>query len=82
MPNVEIRVAAVASLNRRPYQLMIDPTRDLAKATYGLLKIPDWIIPLDEHAQPGNYPTTHRQRQAQIDKIIQDQVLPALQQNE
>ena len=46
-PNVEVRVRAMASLNGRPYQPLIDPDIDLAKERrrVGHAK---WIVTLEE----------------------------------
>lgn len=41
LPEVQIRVNAIATLNGRPGQPIVDPETDLAKATGS-----DWIIPL------------------------------------
>lgn len=45
--NVEVRVRAMTSLNRRERQLLIDPTVDLAKQPRNLLPA-RWIMPLTE----------------------------------
>jgi len=44
--DVAITVNVKASLNNRPYQVLIDPTVDLSKTNYGLERW-DWILPLD-----------------------------------
>ncbi|MEX2578908.1 MAG: HTTM domain-containing protein [Verrucomicrobiales bacterium] len=75
---VEIRVASVVSLNGRPFQLMIDPSVDLARASYGLFGVPDWIVPLDEEGRPGNYPASQSQRRREIEEVIEKHALPIL----
>ncbi|MCB9079316.1 MAG: HTTM domain-containing protein [Anaerolineaceae bacterium] len=46
IPNPIIQVEAWASLNGRPYQLLVDPDYDLAQAPETILAPYDWIIPL------------------------------------
>jgi len=67
--DVKIRCVAVASMNGRPYQLMIDPKCDLATASYGLFEVPDWILPLDKHRRAGLYPETTKQRTLAIREV-------------
>jgi hypothetical protein len=47
-PNVEVRARAVVSLNKRPYQLLIDPKVNLAKVNARLWPPASWIIPHNE----------------------------------
>lgn len=77
---VEIRAAAIVSLNGRPYQAIIDPSRDLTDVSYGFFNIPDWIIPLEKSQRPGLYPKTQDARKAAIKKAFDRDVLPALKQ--
>jgi len=72
MPDVEIRVLSVASLNGRPYQLMIDPTVDLTEAAYGFFEVPDWIVPLERFKRPGQYPRDEEERLERIARAIEE----------
>ncbi len=49
--HVEVRVCALAALNDRPTQMLIDPTVDLAAVSYSLAPA-DWIIPLGNDVGP------------------------------
>ncbi|MGY8644461.1 MAG: HTTM domain-containing protein [Verrucomicrobiales bacterium] len=75
---VEIRVASIVSLNGRPYQLMIDPEVDLAKASYGFFDVPDWIIPLEKNLRPGLYPKSSGDRKAKIEAVFSEKAKPIL----
>lgn len=46
-PDTQIKVISVVSLNRIPFQVMIDPTADLTEVSYSDLRCPDWIAPFD-----------------------------------
>ena len=70
--DVKIRCISVVSLNGRPYQVMIDPKTDLATASYGLLEVPDWILPLDKYRRAGQYPQNTKERQLAIRQAIRD----------
>ena len=70
MPDVKIRVLAIVSLNGRPYQLMIDPRRDLTEASYGFFEVPDWILPLKEYQRPGLYPKDRADRLRRIRAVV------------
>lgn len=48
----EVRALMRCSLNGRPYALLIDPMRDLAKVKRDL-RPADWILPLDDKLKPG-----------------------------
>ncbi|MDC0251998.1 HTTM domain-containing protein [bacterium] len=75
---VEIRAAAISSLNGRPYQLLIDPEVDLTKASYGFFEVPGWIIPLEEDIRPGLYPTNSEERKKAIAKVFDELAAPEL----
>jgi len=71
-PDVDIRVIAVASLDGRPYQLLIDPTADLTEASWGWFEVPDWIVPLEPHKRPGLYPKSPEERRARIQAAVDE----------
>jgi hypothetical protein len=48
----EVRVEAKASLNYRPFRLMIDPEVDLSKETYSDFRRNKWILLLDDNLKP------------------------------
>ncbi len=48
-----ITVDSRVSLNGRPFQMLIDPTVDLAKAPMRFFSHDPWILPLPENARPG-----------------------------
>ena len=77
---VEIRVASIASLNGRPYQLMIDPNRDLTKVSYGFFSVPNWIVPLEKSQRPGLYPSSKEVRMKAIQATFNRDVVPVLSQ--
>lgn len=52
--NPIIKVDAMISLNRRPFQLAIDPAVDLASEPLLVLGHARWLMPLDESAVPGS----------------------------
>jgi hypothetical protein len=66
IPNVEIRVVSIASLNGRPYQLMIDPKRDLTEVRLGWFERYDWIVPLRPDQTIGLYPKDGDERRQKI----------------
>ena len=72
MRDVEIRVIAIASLDGRPYQLMIDPTVDLSDASYGWFEVPNWIVPLQRNKRPGLYPRSSEERRAMLQAVVDD----------
>ncbi len=71
MPGVEIRVVAVASLNGRPYQLLIDPERDLTEVRLGLFERYDWIVPLRPDQPISQYPVDGDDRRQKIEQAIE-----------
>ena len=71
MPDVEIRVVAVASLNGRPYQLLIDPERDLTEVRLGLFERYDWIVPLRPDQPISQYPVDGDDRRQKIEQAIE-----------
>lgn len=71
-PDTEIRVVSVVSLNDRPYRVMIDPTVDLTEADFGVLKVPDWIVPLDPKATQQEMPLTTEDRMKAIQAGVDD----------
>jgi hypothetical protein len=70
MPDVEIRVVSVASLNGRPYQLMIDPERDLTEVRLGLFERYDWIVPLRPNQPISQYPKNGEDRRRKIQQAV------------
>lgn len=50
-----VKVDAVASLNGRPYQYLINPDVDLSAAALPWWKTPDWIVPLQKNQPIGDY---------------------------
>lgn len=54
--NVQVIAEVIASLNGRPYQLIIDPQVDLSRVDTNPFKPAQWIMPLDSGAQPGLFP--------------------------
>ena len=71
-PDVGIGVLAIASLDGRPYQLLIDPTVDLTKASYGWFEVPHWIVQLKPDQRPGLYPETAERRRQMMQAAIND----------
>ncbi|QDT32509.1 HTTM domain-containing protein [Thalassoglobus polymorphus] len=72
--DVKISCVSIASMNGRPYQLMINPETDLAKASYGMFEVPDWIVPLDKYQRPGQYPKTPEERRDVIAQVYKEHV--------
>ncbi len=56
--NPQVYADAVASLNGRPYQYIVDPDVDLAAVNRPLFQTPDWIVPLKPNQPLGNYTFT------------------------
>ncbi len=71
MPDTEITVLSVVSLNDRPYRVMIDPTVDLTEIDYPLWGVPDWIVPLDANPLNESRPMTQEGRMASIVKALE-----------
>ncbi len=72
MKDVKIKCVSIVSLNGRPYQLMIDPDVDLKTVSYGMFEVPNWILPLDEHRRPGQYPDSPLERQETITQVYKE----------
>lgn len=72
--DVEIRCIGVASMNGRPYQFLVDPEVDLTQVSSGLWEVPDWIVPLDKHRKPGQYPQNPAERKKMIAGVYQDYI--------
>lgn len=51
IPDVEVRALTAVSLNGRPSQPLVDPTRDLAKVERSLAAA-DWVLPLEQPLPP------------------------------
>lgn len=68
--DIEVYVRAVASLNGRPYQPLIDPTVNLAGVPRNLCGAGTWIIPLDPNVPIGDYPQTPEERVRRIRSVI------------
>lgn len=75
--DIELRVLALASLNGRRPQLLIDPTVDLAKEPRDL-GYPDWIIDLKEpyRHDAWNYPLAEWEQHLDLDLPPQMQLPP------
>lgn len=58
---VEVRAVAMASLNGRPTQPLVDPDVDLLTVSYPWFGHADWIVPLDD-VQPEHEPPPERAR--------------------
>ena len=78
LDGVEIRAVSIASLNGRPFQLMIDPSVNLVEASYGFFEVPGWIIPLEPDQRPGLYPASKKVRSDAINKVFQEDAVPSL----
>lgn len=50
-----VKVDAVASLNGRPYQYLVDPDIDLSTAEMNWWNTPGWVVPLQPHQPIGDY---------------------------
>jgi len=50
-----VKVDAVASLNGRPYQYLVDPNVDLSQADQPFWSLPDWVVPLVPEQPIGDY---------------------------
>jgi hypothetical protein len=61
---------AMASLNGRPLQWLIDPRTDLSRAALPEYANPGWLIPLDIAATPGQYPATAAEREAAMRRLL------------
>lgn len=55
MKSPVVRVDAVASLNGRPFQYLVDPDIDLGTAPVPLIGTPDWVRQLEPDQPIGNY---------------------------
>jgi hypothetical protein len=71
-PGVAIRALSIASLNGRPYQLMIDPERDLTQVDHGLLTVRDWILPLASGQRVGLYPKSADERRRMLQEAVDE----------
>jgi hypothetical protein len=78
LDGVEIRAASIVSLNGRPFQLMIDPSVNLAEASYGFFEVPGWIIPLEPDQRTGLYPASKKDRGEAINRVFEEEVVPIL----
>jgi vitamin K-dependent gamma-carboxylase len=64
-PNAEVRVLSATSLNGRPAQPLIDPTRDLTKVEFSLRPV-DWVLPW-----PGPLPPREKLWPDDIDEALE-----------
>jgi uncharacterized membrane protein YphA (DoxX/SURF4 family) len=71
-PDTKIRVISIAALNGRPYQLMIDPERDLTQVGSGLFEVPDWVLPLAPDQRVGQYPKSRDERRRRLQQAVDD----------
>ena len=72
MPDVEIRVVSIASLNGRPYQMLVDPKRDLTEVRLGLFERYDWIAPLRPDQPIGLYPRDADDRRLKVQRAVDE----------
>jgi hypothetical protein len=70
--NPDVRVHAVASLNGRPFQFLVDPDINLAEAEEPLFGTPDWVVPLNKDQPIGNYAMTHQELEDRVMRVIHD----------
>lgn len=73
--DVKISCVSIASLNGRPYQFLIDPQTDLTKVNYEVLDVPKWIVPLDKHRRPGQYPQNPAERKEVIAGVYKQYII-------
>lgn len=66
----EIRCDAIASLNGRPYQYLIDPNVDISRVDTGPFGSKSWIVPLKPGQPVGNYALTAEERTQRITDVI------------
>lgn len=72
MPDTEIRVLSVVSLNDRAYQVMIDPTVDLTEIDYPIWGVPHWIVPLEAEPMKEGRPLGQEERLEAIEAALVD----------
>lgn len=70
-PDTEIRAVSLVSLNDRPYQILIDPSVDLTDVDYSIVRVPDWIIPLDSSLKQDEIPLSIEDRLTSIQAGIE-----------
>lgn len=65
-----VQVDAIASLNGRPYQYLVNPRIDLSQAELPFWSLPAWVVPLQPDQPLGDYsfldPEVKRQRVMQV----------------
>lgn len=68
-----VKVDAVASLNGRPYQYLVDPKVDLSLAEQPFWSVPEWVVPLKPGQPIGDYSFLDPQvKQQRVMRVIQD----------
>jgi len=69
-----VKVDAIASLNGRPHQYLVDPMADLATVASPWWCTPDWIVPLIPGQTIGDYSFTDENvKRARVLALIQQQ---------
>ncbi|MEI6258240.1 MAG: HTTM domain-containing protein [Planctomycetota bacterium] len=66
---------SVCALNVRPYQYMLDPSRDPSELVVPRFGPADWIVPLDEAAPLGNYVIGAKKERAVMQVIHETRVV-------
>jgi hypothetical protein len=51
---------------------MIDPERDLTRAGLGVLRVPDWIVPLVPDQRVGLYPKSTEDRRRMLQQAVDE----------
>lgn len=70
--NPQVYADAVASLNGRPYQYLVDPDVDLAAVERPWFETPDWIVPLQPNQPLGNYTLTLEEMFPRVQAVIEE----------
>lgn len=65
-----VSVTAIASLNGRPFQHLVDPDRNLADVDRSPLWTPNWIVPLREGQPIGDYPVDDAETMQRAGEVI------------
>lgn len=61
---------AVASLNGRPFQYLVDPDVDLARAERPAWSTPTWVVQLKPNQPIGDYPPNNRELYKRVTEVI------------
>lgn len=71
MRQPQVYTDAVASLNGRPFQYLVDPDTDLAQAPSPLFSTPAWIVPLEPNQPIGNYTSSLQEMYDRVMPVIE-----------